>query len=137
MLRVRLLGHLDVTAAHEPLHASGVPSTPPLSACFLHRNEPQSRRHVAFTLWSDVSEAEALVRLRRRLHAFDECLQILSGEENVLSVAGSGCSRPRHPWSSSAPRCLESVGRWSDGWQVDSGPQSAISDQVGPHVFRM
>src|SRR5581483_6938072 len=69
MLRVRLLGELDVRDGDTPL--------PPLESAraaslvaylLLHRQAPQARQRLAFLLWPESTEAQAQTNLRHVLH---------------------------------------------------------------------
>lgn len=69
ILRVRLLGGIDLRLGELPL--------PPLDSAraesllaylLLHREAPQQRQHLAFTLWPDSTEAQARTNLRHVLH---------------------------------------------------------------------
>src|SRR4029078_8768902 len=68
-LQIRLFGDFQivyqgqaVTALHQELPRSL------LAYLLLHASAPQSRRHLAFRLWPESSEAQALTNLRRELH---------------------------------------------------------------------
>ena len=69
MLRVRLLGGVDLHLGETPV--------PPLDSAraesllaylLLHRDAPQQRQHLAFSLWPDSTEAQARTNLRHVLH---------------------------------------------------------------------
>lgn len=69
LLRIRLLGGLDVRYGTEPLRTLESPRLQSLLAyLLLHRNAPQPRQHLAFVLWPDSTEAQARTNLRQLLH---------------------------------------------------------------------
>ena len=74
-LRIRLLG--DVRIEYDGVSVDGLarPRCQALLAyLLLHRDAPQSRRHLAFLLWPDSSEAQALTNLRHVLHDLQAAL---------------------------------------------------------------
>ncbi|WP_168734934.1 AAA family ATPase [Deinococcus sp. KSM4-11] len=83
-LEVRLFGAFQVTVHGQPVTTLGAPRLQALLAwLLLHRDCPQPRRQVAFALWPDSDEAQALTNLRRELHhlrrawpAIDQCLEV-------------------------------------------------------------
>ena len=75
VLRIRLLGELSLqsTAGELPLLESGRAIS--LLACLLvHREAPQSRQRLAFLLWPDSTEPQALTNLRHLLHTLRRAL---------------------------------------------------------------
>jgi DNA-binding SARP family transcriptional activator len=69
MLRVRLLGGVDLRLGEErlqPLDSARAESL--LAYLLLHRDAPQQRQHLAFTLWPDSTESQARTNLRHVLH---------------------------------------------------------------------
>lgn len=68
-LRVRLLGGVDLRLAGEALptlESARVESL--LAYLLLHREAPQLRQRLAFLLWPDSTDAQALTNLRKVLH---------------------------------------------------------------------
>ena len=74
-LRIRLLGDLLIDYDGVPVDSLARPRCQALLAyLLLHRDAPQSRRHLAFLLWPDSSEAQALTNLRHVLHDLQAAL---------------------------------------------------------------
>src|SRR3954464_8935631 len=74
-LQIQLFGNFQilyegksVTALHQARPQSL------LAYLLLHASTPQSRRHLAFRLWPDSSEAQARTNLRRELHTLRKTL---------------------------------------------------------------
>jgi DNA-binding SARP family transcriptional activator len=67
MLEVQLLGHLSLSDAGHRVEAVRNPRL--IAYLLLNRDRPLERTEVAFTLWPDSSDAQALTNLRRELHA--------------------------------------------------------------------
>jgi DNA-binding SARP family transcriptional activator len=68
-LRVRLLGGVDLHLGEERLQPlDSVRAESLLAYLLLHRDAPQQRRHLAFTLWPDSTEGQARTNLRHVLH---------------------------------------------------------------------
>lgn len=68
-LRIRLFGGLDLRhgkASLPPLDSARAESL--LAYLLLHRDAPQPRRRLAFLLWPDSTERQALTNLRHVLH---------------------------------------------------------------------
>lgn len=75
MLDIHLLGEFVVLYNGELV--TGLDSIRPqslLAHLLLHRNAPQSRRHLAFTFWPDSNERQARTNLRRELHHLRQVL---------------------------------------------------------------
>lgn len=69
VLRVSLLGGVDLRLGDlriAPLDSARAESL--LAYLLLHRDAPQQRQHLAFTLWPDSSESQARTNLRHVLH---------------------------------------------------------------------
>jgi predicted ATPase/DNA-binding SARP family transcriptional activator len=67
-LQIRLLGDFQATYADAPITHLNQPRLQSLLAyLLLHRAAPQSRQHLAFTLWPDAAEAQARNNLRQLL----------------------------------------------------------------------
>ncbi len=74
-LRIRLLGEFRIDYDGAPVDGLTRPRCQALLAyLLLHRDAPQSRRHLAFLLWPDSSEAQALTNLRHVLHDLQAAL---------------------------------------------------------------
>lgn len=66
---IQLFGGLQITRLGQPLTVLTAPRQQALLAWLvLHAGTPQPRRQVAFALWPDSSEGQALTNLRRELH---------------------------------------------------------------------
>src|SRR3954470_4622070 len=68
-LQIQLFGDFQILykgQAVAALHQARPQSM--LAYLVLHASAPQSRRHLAFRLWPDSTEAQALTNLRRELH---------------------------------------------------------------------
>ena len=95
-LRIRLLGDLLIDYAGVPVYSLARPRCQVLLAyLLLHRHAPQSRRHLAFLLWPDSSEAQALTNLRHVLHDLQAALP--NGERWLIITA------PTLQWNAAAP----------------------------------
>lgn len=69
ILQVRLLGDFQITYQGKPLNGFESPRIQSLLAfLLLHRDAPQSRKHLAFSLWQDSSEQQAHGNLRSLVH---------------------------------------------------------------------
>lgn len=74
-LHIQLLGTFQVRAGVTPLPAFHAPRLQALLACLLlHRDAPLPRRQIAFWLWPDSPEAQALTNLRHLLHQIRHAL---------------------------------------------------------------
>lgn len=68
-LQIRLLGEFSLFYGSDAIRAVGSLRLQSLLArLVLQRRTPQSRRHLAFTLWPDSSDSQARTNLRRELH---------------------------------------------------------------------
>lgn len=68
-MHVRLLGGVDLRLGErrlQPLDSARAESL--LTYLLLHRDAPQQRQHLAFTLWPDSTESQARTNLRHVLH---------------------------------------------------------------------
>jgi predicted ATPase/DNA-binding SARP family transcriptional activator len=75
MLRISLFGRMRLAADDDPLPCAGAAETRRLLGyLLLHRGAAERRTHVAFTLWPDSTEAEAVARLRRELYVLQRAL---------------------------------------------------------------
>jgi len=100
ILHIRLLGEFSLTYGSEVVRSIGTLRLQSLLAhLVLHRSAPESRRHLAFTLWPDSSERQARTNLRRELH---NLRQALPAADNFLSVETQTLQ-----WRSDAPFTLD------------------------------
>lgn len=100
MLRVSLLGGFGIWIDDTPL--TGVDSArlqSLLTFLLLHREEPQSRAHLAFLFWPDTSESQARTNLRNLLYALRKDLP----QSNLYINTGKNCLQ----WNSEAPLDLD------------------------------
>lgn len=75
VLQIRLLGEFGLTYGDEVVRSVGALRLQSLLALLvLRRNAPQSRRHLAFTLWPESTERQARTNLRRELHNLRQAL---------------------------------------------------------------
>ena len=72
MLEVQLLGHLALADAGHRVAAVRNPRF--IAYLLLNRVRRLERTEVAFTLWPDSGDAQALTNLRRELHALRRAL---------------------------------------------------------------
>src|SRR5262245_15196060 len=75
MLRIRLLGELDLSrdeVSLPPLESARAASL--LAHLLLHRDAAQPRQRLAFRLWPDSTEPQALTNLRHVLHGLRHTL---------------------------------------------------------------
>jgi predicted ATPase len=98
MLNIRLLANFGLTYNGEPLtHVTSTPMQSLLAYLLLHRDTPQARRHLAYLLWPESTEAQAHTNLRRELHRLRYALPDV---DNFLYVdAKSLLWRPNAPYS--------------------------------------
>ncbi|HMQ53108.1 MAG TPA: hypothetical protein PKD98_13560, partial [Anaerolineae bacterium] len=74
-LQIRLLGEFSLFYGSDAIRAVGSLRLQSLLArLVLQRRTPQSRRHLAFTLWPDSSDSQARTNLRRELHNLRQAL---------------------------------------------------------------
>jgi DNA-binding SARP family transcriptional activator len=74
-IEIHLLGEFNVQINGRSLPALNADRPQTLLAyLLLHRHAPQSRRHLAFLLWPDSTEAQALSNLRYLLHTLRQAL---------------------------------------------------------------
>jgi DNA-binding SARP family transcriptional activator len=72
MLDVQLLGRFGIADAGQRIQAIRNPRL--IAYLLLHRDRPVARSEVAFTLWPESSDAQALTNLRRELHLLRHAL---------------------------------------------------------------
>jgi predicted ATPase/DNA-binding SARP family transcriptional activator len=98
LLQIRVLGEFLLLVGGTPV---ALPNSSRLQALLayllLHRSAPQPRTHLAFLLWPDSPEAQALTNLRKLLHqvgqavpALDACL--LSTRQHLQWCGGIACA---------------------------------------------
>ena len=78
-LRIRLLGEFNLTwhtsETEAPVATLNTPRLQSLLAYLvLHRDAPQSRRHLAFRLWPDLREERARANLRKLFYQLQRAL---------------------------------------------------------------
>ncbi len=74
-LQIQLLGNFHLTYGEAPVTTLAADRLQTLLAyLLLHRQAPQPRRQLAFTLWPDVREAQARSNLRNLLHSLRQAL---------------------------------------------------------------
>ncbi|HEV3471992.1 MAG TPA: hypothetical protein VG408_02140, partial [Actinomycetota bacterium] len=98
LLRIRLLGGMDVRYGTEPLRTLESPRLQSLLAyLLLHRDAPQQRQHLAFVLWPDSTEAQARTNLRQLLH---HLRRAIPESDSFLEVGAASIQwRPDGPFS--------------------------------------
>ncbi len=99
-LRIELLGDFRLTLDDTPVTSVNSPRLQALLAYLvLHRHAPQPRSQIAFTFWSDTTEAQAHNNFRQLL--FD-LRRALPAADSFLEVAGSTLQ-----WRTAAPFSLD------------------------------
>ena len=74
-LRIQLLGDFRLSDGDQLLTTVNTSRMQALVAyLILHRDSPQSRKHLAFLFWPDTTEAQALTNLRNLLHKLRQAL---------------------------------------------------------------
>jgi predicted ATPase/DNA-binding SARP family transcriptional activator len=74
-LHIHLLGEFRLTWGDAPISTINAPRQQALLAyLLLHRDAPQPRHHLAFLLWPDTTDAQALTNLRQLLHGLKQAL---------------------------------------------------------------
>jgi DNA-binding SARP family transcriptional activator len=105
VLRVQLLGSGRIFANDAEIKLrSRVWTLPLLGYLLLHRGEVVPRRRLAFTLWPDETEDDALERLRHNLYRLMKALPSAADDAPWLSVAGHTIG-----WNASAPCACDVV----------------------------
>ena len=113
MLEVQLLGHLALADSGRRVEAVRNPRL--LAYLILNRDRPLERTEVAFALWPDSSDAQALTNLRRELHALRRALP---SAERLLAV-----ERRTIRWRPDGPFHLD-VATFEDA--VEHAPQGGV-----------
>ena len=117
MLYINLLGDFRVVFGDEPATSLRSPRLQSfLAYLLLHREAPQSRRHIAFLFWPDSSENQAQTNLRK----------LIVSLRSALPEADRYIALDRHTlqWRSSSPYTLD-VSDFEKAY-------SSISDSVVP-----
>ena len=71
---MRLMGVFALKFADEPVNIASSRIQAFLAYLALHRDNPQSRQHLAFLLWPDSNESQAFTNLRTLLHRTNKVL---------------------------------------------------------------
>ena len=96
-LHIQLLSDFQLADEAAPIRTVNQPRLQSLLACLLlHRHAPQSRQHLAFTFWPDVSEAQARNNLRQSLHQLRHALP--NPDQFLQADAGSVQWLPDAPY---------------------------------------
>ena len=75
VLHIELFGQCRIRYGNDPVERVAAPRLQSLLAfLLLHRDQPQSRRQLAYLLWPDSSDAQARTNLRRELHHLRQAL---------------------------------------------------------------
>lgn len=99
-LQVSLLGDFRIVYGDTPVTSVNMARLQSLLAyLLLHRHAPQSRRHLAFLLWPDTHEEQALANLRTALHRLR---QALPAAERFLHIDSQSVQ-----WRTDAPCTLD------------------------------
>lgn len=104
ILQIKLLGEFSLTRctpeAPVPVTALNTPRLQSLLAYLvLHRDAPQSRRHLAFCLWPDLREERARANLRKLYHQLRQALP----QPDLFLVADTQTLQ----WRADSPFCLD------------------------------
>lgn len=113
-LEIQLFGALQVRHHGQPVTALRAPRQQALLAwLLLHGHSPQPRRHIAFAIWPDSGEAQALTNLRRELYFLRRALP---DAERYLDITPSAL-RWRHdvPIGLDVTAFREATGQGSTG----------------------
>jgi DNA-binding SARP family transcriptional activator len=93
-----------------------------LTYLVLHRDAPQSRRHMAFLLWLDSTEAQALTNLRNLLHLLRRALP---DADRFLQVDAQTLQwRPNGPFALDVADFEGALAR--AGWAEQAGDNAAV-----------
>jgi DNA-binding SARP family transcriptional activator len=131
VLTIRLFGTLDLRYGERllsPLASARAETL--LAYLVLHRDTPQSRQRLAFTLWPDSSEAQALTNLRHVLH---DLRRALPDADRFIDVTARTLR-----WQTDAPYWLdvaifeEALARARDG--AADGGLAALREAVAVYA---
>ena len=122
-LHIHLLGDFRLVYGDEAVTKVNTPRLQSLLAYLvLHRDAPQSRRHMAFLLWLDSTEAQALTNLRNLLHLLRRALP---DADRFLQVDAQTLQ-----WRPDGPFALDVAGFESAlaqaGWAEQAGDNAAL-----------
>src|SRR6266700_4493917 len=97
-LHIHLLGGFHIASGETPVTSIEMPRLQSLLAYLvLHRVSPQSRPHLAYQLWPDSTDAQALTNLRASVHRLRQALphagSLLHTDRQVLAW------QPSIPWT--------------------------------------
>lgn len=97
-LHLRLLGNFLLSCGDEPVTSIDLPRMQSLLVYLvLHHEAPQERSHVAFLLWPDSTDTQALGNLRTLVHRLRH---VLPDADGLLRVDRNGIWwRPEVPWT--------------------------------------
>src|SRR5205823_12325526 len=97
-LHIHLFGQFSVVSGQAPVTTMDMPRQQSLLAyLLLHRTASQSRAHLAYLLWPDSTEAQALTNLRNLMH---KLRQSLPHADDFLSIDRQALQwRPNAPWT--------------------------------------
>lgn len=114
-LQLNFFGDFQIRYDDAPLDGFDAPRLQSLLAyLLLHRDAPQSRKHLAFLLWQDSSEQQAHGNLRNLVHRLRHALpaaeQFLSADTQTLQ------------WRADAPFTLDVAEFQNAAAQADSAP---------------
>ena len=123
VLRIRLLGGLELRLGDEPLPALDSARAESLLAfLLLHRDAPQQRQRLAFLLWPDSTEPQARTNLRHVLHTLRRALP---GADRFLDVT------PRTlRWREDAPYRLDVAAFEAALGRAGAEPETALREAV-------
>ena len=117
-LHIQLLGDFQLTLDAAPLKAVNQPRMQSLLAyLLLHRQAPQSRQHLAFTFWPELTESAARNNLRQLLH---QLRHALPDNDLLLAVDGSTVH-----WLAEGPFRLDVA-------QFEQAAAHALAAEAGP-----
>src|SRR6266508_4109562 len=111
MLEVQLLGHFALADSGRRVEAVRNPRL--IAYLLLNRDRPIERAEVAFALWPESSDAQALTNLRRELHALRRALP---DAERLLAVERRTIQwRPDGPFQLDVAAFEDAVEHAADG----------------------
>ncbi len=130
-LHIRLLGEFSLIYDGQVVQSVGTLRLQSLLArLVLQRSAPQSRRHLAFTLWPDSNESQARTNLRRELH---NLRQALPAADHFLSIETQTLQwRPDAPFTLDVADFERAVTAASQAQKIGSEPgiQETLAEAV-------
>jgi DNA-binding SARP family transcriptional activator len=131
-LHIHLLGDFRLAYGDEAVRSVNTPRLQSLLAYLvLHRDAPQSRRHMAFLLWLDSTEAQALTNLRNLLHLLRRALP---DADRFLQIDAQTLQwRPNGPFAldvADLKRALARAGR-AEQTGDNAAVRTALEEAVG------